>query len=186
GLAGRPDGSRIGLHYHPGIHLPYAGGGISPRLYVHHAHATDRYRGFVLLVAKHRNWNSVSARRVKNCGARGHGDRLTINGKLHIARARPMMAHACPPCGKQTPAGQRWLTRCSSTSWRKYLSTLWIGAGTICPSPQMEVCFSAWESSSIIANSPDLKCPLVHSCKISTIFCDQMRQGTHFPHDSLR
>src|ERR1700683_3095624 len=54
------------------------------------------------------------------------------------------------------------------------------------PSPQMEVSFSPSVSSSIRTMSAAVPLPWVQPVRISTIFCEPIRQGTHLPHDSLR
>src|SRR4051812_23762896 len=61
-----------------------------------------------------------------------------------------------------------------------------MGAGSICPRPQMEEVLSACESSSSRPSSPSLNSPFVQPVSMSTIFCEPTRQGTHFPQDSLR
>src|SRR5579863_8017932 len=50
----------------------------------------------------------------------------------------------------------------------------------------MEVSLRASVKSSMRAMSAADPLPCVQPVKISTIFCDPMRHGTHFPHDSLR
>ncbi len=50
----------------------------------------------------------------------------------------------------------------------------------------MEVSFSASVRSSISAMSAADPLPCVQPVRISTIFCEPMRQGTHLPQDSLR
>src|SRR3984957_7017514 len=50
----------------------------------------------------------------------------------------------------------------------------------------MEVSFSASVRSSISAMSAGEPLPRVQPVRISTIFCEPIRQGTHLPHDSLR
>src|SRR3984957_1890016 len=50
----------------------------------------------------------------------------------------------------------------------------------------MEVSFRASVSSSISAMSAGEPLPRVQPVRISTIFCEPIRQGTHLPHDSLR
>ncbi len=50
----------------------------------------------------------------------------------------------------------------------------------------MEASFSASVMSSIMGRSAADPLPCVQPVRMSTSFCDPMRQGTHFPHDSLR
>src|SRR5690348_6764263 len=91
---------------------------------------------------------------------------------------------------KQIPLGHLPSRTCASTSLRKCFNTDCTGAGTICPSPQIDVRLMAWHSSSIKLRSASY-CfsetpPRVQRTSKSVIFCDPTRQGTHFPHDSLR
>src|SRR2546425_12815551 len=60
-----------------------------------------------------------------------------------------------PTLAKQTPDGHSWRVMCASTSSRKCFSTEAIGAGTTCPSPQIDVARSAWVSSSIKSSPAD-------------------------------
>src|SRR3984957_19575462 len=50
----------------------------------------------------------------------------------------------------------------------------------------MEVSFRASVSSSISTMSAAVPLPCVQPVRISTIFCEPIRQGTHLPQDSLR
>src|SRR5580704_1533688 len=85
-----------------------------------------------------------------------------------------------------TPSGHRRSTMCASISSRKCFSTDVIGECAHWPSPQMEVSFIASDSSSTSFKSAGVPFPCDHAVRMSTIFCDPIRHGTHFPHDSLR
>src|SRR6202521_5095832 len=54
------------------------------------------------------------------------------------------------------------------------------------PRPQMEVSLSASVKSFTISKSAGVPLPWVQPVRMSTIFCEPTRHGTHFPHDSLR
>src|SRR5262249_22208255 len=85
----------------------------------------------------------------------------------------------------QTLAGQRWWSRCSSSSSRKWSSTDLIGTGTTWPSPQIDACMSVYDRSSIIAVCSGRPRPWAISFSTSTILAEPTRQGTHLPHDSF-
>src|SRR4051794_29729170 len=75
---------------------------------------------------------------------------------------------------------------CCSISSRKCFSTLVIGVCANCPRPQMDASFIASDKSSTSCKSRGDPFPRVQSVSTSTIFCDPIRHGTHFPQDSLR
>ena len=79
-----------------------------------------------------------------------NGDLLSVHGQGHGLVVG--LAHrSLPP--KQMPARQTRSSRCSRIISGKCLVTDWMGAGAICPSPQMEVRRSTWERSLSIAMS---------------------------------
>ena len=172
------------LHRHAGFRLSNAGRGIHALPHIDHAHPAHADRIFILLMAKRGNRDAVDAGRVEDRGPGRDRNLLAIDGQLNFGR-RPG-THAVPRFGTQTPAGQRLFLTCSSTTWGKCFSTDWMGAGTICPRPQIEVSFIANESSSSRCKSEVDARPSVHPVSISTIFCEPTRQGTHLPQDSLR
>src|SRR6266851_9784 len=173
-----------GLHRHAGFNLTNTGRGIHTLADVDYADAAYAHRIFVLLVAEGWDWNPMEAGSIENGGSRRNRHGHAVNGELNLGGG--LGTHAVPPCGKQTPAGQRRLVRCSSTTSRKCFSTDAIGTGTTWPSPQIEVNFKAWVSSSSNCRSAFEPWPSVHPVSISTSFCDPTRQGTHLPQDSLR
>src|ERR1700683_1409518 len=139
----------------------------------------------------------MHARGVEYRCAGGHRDFSSVNRQFYEwarAHARTCLAFAklCPRLSpapspqRQTSAGQLRCKICDSTSARKCFKTEAIGAGTTCPSPQIEVSRSAPESSSINAMSAAEPFPSVQPVSISTNFCEPTRHGTHLPQDSLR
>src|SRR6266852_6779982 len=158
------------LHDHARFNLTNAGSGIHTLADINHAYAAYAYRVLVLLVAEGWDRNAVDPGSVEDCGARRDRDGPAVDGELNLVGG--FGAHAVPLCfcGKQTPAGQRRLVRCSSTTSRKCLSTERMGTGTTWPSPQIEVCFSACESSSSNGRSVLEERPSVHPVSISTSF----------------
>ena len=147
----------VSADHHAGIGAADAGGGVGALVDIHYAHAANADGRFILLVAKNRNVDAVHARGIENRGAGGNGDFFAVNGEGDGTGRCARIGHQFLSI-LQTPAGQRPLTMCSSTSWAKCLSTDSMGAGTICPKPQMEVCFRAWQSSPtmVISWSPYL------------------------------
>src|ERR1700733_13991399 len=186
-----------GLHYHARFHWTNARCGVHARAYVHHAHAANAHGLFVLLVAKGGDLDVMHPRGVENRSSGRHRDFSAVNREFYQrarTHARPSFA-AAKPCAAllpdrapqgQTPAGQRRCKIWDSTSARKCFSTEAIGAGTTCPSPQIEVSRRAPESSSISATSAAEPLPSVQPVNISTNFCEPTRHGTHLPQDSLR
>src|ERR1700691_4026654 len=186
-----------GLHYHARFHRTNTRRRVHARAHVHHAYTANSHGLFVLLVAKSGNPNRVCARCVKNRGsdrdrASSAVDRESCEWPRPHASpgfAAAKLCTALPPARSpqgHTPAGHRRFKICASTSARKCFSTEAIGAGTTCPSPQIEVSRNAPESSSINATSAAEPFPSVQPVNISTNFCDPTRHGTHLPQDSLR
>src|SRR6185312_16246031 len=173
-----------GVHRHPGLSLTNAGGGIHALPHIHYADPAHAHGVFILLMAKRGNRYAVDAGSVKDCGPGRDRNLLAIDGQLNFGHSPG--THAVPRFGAHTPAGQRPFFTCSSTTWGKCFSTDRMGAGTICPRPQIEVSFIAKESSSSSCRSEFEARPSVHPVSISTIFCEPTRQGTHLPQDSLR
>src|SRR3984885_827955 len=172
-----------GFHRHARFNLTNTGRGIDALADVDYAYAAYSDWIFVLLVAESWNGNAVEPGRIKNRRPRRSRYWYTVNGQLNFGGG--FGAHAVPR-GKQTPAEQRRLVRCSSTTSRKCFSTDAIGTGTTWPRPQIEVIFRAWVSSSSNGRSVLEERPSVHPESISTSFCEPTRQGTHLPHDSFR
>ena len=129
-----------------GFNRAHARSGVDRPSHVHHAHPTDSHRRFILLVAQRRDGDSIHPCRVKHGRARGDADPLAVNRELHQGVGTHAML---PTLAKQTPDGHSRRVMCASTSSRKCFSTEAIGAGTTCPSPQIDVARSAWVSSSI-------------------------------------
>src|SRR5258708_13568174 len=125
----------------------------------------------------------MEARSIENGGPRRNRHGHAVNSELNLGG---LGTHVIPPCGKQTPAGQRRLVRCSSTTSRKCFNTAAIGTGTTWPSPQIEVNFRACGSSSSNCRSVFEPWPSVHPVSISTRFCDPTPQRTPLHQDTLR
>src|SRR5271156_3357388 len=186
-----------GVHHHARFHGTNARRRVHARAHVHHADAANTYGLFVLLVAQRGDADVVHACSVEYRGSGRDRDFSSVNREFYKragAHARTCLAAAklcaalalVPTPHGQTRAGQFRCKICASTSARKCFSTEAIGAGTTCPSPQIEVSRSAPESSSINATSATEPFPSVQPVNISTNFCEPTRQGTHLPQDSLR
>src|SRR5271168_975298 len=186
-----------GVHHHARFHGTNARCRVHARAHVHHTDAANADRLFVLLMAKRWDRDVMHPRRIENRRSGRDRDFFSVNREFYeraVVHARPWSAVAklcaalslvLTPHG-QTRAGQLRCKMCASTSARKCFSTEAIGAGTTCPSPQIEVSRNAPESSSINAMSAAEPFPSVQPVNISTNFCEPTRQGTHLPHDSLR
>ena len=131
-------------------------------------------------MAQRRDRDAVQARGVEHRGAAGHGDRQPVDREVNdrscldfshgadafrAAMLQNMRFHFC--------AGNACITDV-------------IGECANWPSPQMEASFIASDSSSSRSKSAAVPLPCVQPVRISTIFCEPMRHGTHFPQDSLR
>src|SRR5271156_3151475 len=186
-----------GVHHHARFHGTNARCRVHARAHVHHADAANADGLFVLLMAQRGNRDVMHPSGVEYRGSGRDGNFSSVNRKLYQragAHVRTCLTAAklcaalslVPTPHGQTPAGQFRCKICASTSARKCFSTEAIGAGTTCPSPQIEVSRNAPESSSISAMSAAEPFPSVQPVNISTNFCEPTRQGTHLPHDSLR
>ena len=144
-------------------------------------------------MAQGRDGNAVHACGVEYRGTWRDCDLLAVDREfderaqicLEAAVAAGAVGRGCAIV-KQTLEGHSRRTMCASNSSRKCFITDAIGAGTTCPSPQIEVSRSASDSSSINAISNEDPCPCVQPVSKSTNFCEPTRHGTHFPHDSFR
>ena len=92
-LARLADRLAVSAHHHAGIGGADAGGGVRALVDIHHAHAADADRRFVLLVAKNRNVDAVHARGIENRGAGGNGDFFAVNGEGDGAGRGTRMGH---------------------------------------------------------------------------------------------
>src|SRR5205807_9139513 len=105
-------GGRISGDLQPMLGRANTTSGVDACAHIHHANAAHAHGSLVLQVAERRDKDAVHPGRVEDGGAFGDSDLLTVNRQLYFGDGG--WAHATPR--KQTPAGQAWLTRCSSTS----------------------------------------------------------------------
>src|ERR1700687_581290 len=172
----------ISIHHHFVFGRTYAGGREYASANVYNAYAAYTHRRFVLLMTERWDRDVLHASRVEHRGSQWNRNWHPIDRQLNLLVAHDTLSSRMG----QTPSGQRLSRMCASTSSRKCSRTEVSGAWANWPSPQIDVSFSASVNSSINSMSALVPFPCVQLVRISTIFCEPIRHGTHFPHDSLR